>query len=340
MNLDNVRSLKCEFLTRDARALALSAIDPSDTMVVNRSTKARSGSPSVLPMIAVGVAPNPKGNDFYLALRLEDRALAESDIVKKLTRKAKHEIDLRVVNRIQVLKTPWQRQRVRPIEPGISIGHYNVTAGTLGAFVRCRTSGKLRILSNNHVLADTNAGNRGDQILSPGRHDGGTKPEDVIGNLDRFKRISFTSANEVDAAIATLADGVLSQPNIFRGIGAVTGVAATELMFEDSLHVRKLGRTTGRRTGRITAAELSGLQVSFGPSRVAVFDNQIEIQSAATRPFSRGGDSGSLILTRTGLAIGLLFAGTESGGTNASGLTYANPIQAVLDALEVDLVIG
>jgi hypothetical protein len=36
-------------------------------------------------------------------------------------------------------------------------------------------------------------------------------------------------------------------------------------------------------------------------------------------------------------AVGLLFAGSDQGGANGQGLTYANPIRLVLDALKVDL---
>ena len=36
-------------------------------------------------------------------------------------------------------------------------------------------------------------------------------------------------------------------------------------------------------------------------------------------------------------AVALLFAGGDQGGSNGQGLTYANPIRTVLDALKVDL---
>jgi len=36
-------------------------------------------------------------------------------------------------------------------------------------------------------------------------------------------------------------------------------------------------------------------------------------------------------------AVALLFAGGDQGGSNGQGLTYANPIQTVLDTLKVDL---
>jgi hypothetical protein len=49
--------------------------------------------------------------------------------------------------------------------------------------------------------------------------------------------------------------------------------------------------------------------------------------------FSDGGDSGSLIVNSEMYAAALLFAGTENGPT------FANPIGAVLDQLDADLLL-
>jgi hypothetical protein len=46
------------------------------------------------------------------------------------------------------------RQRMRPAQGGVSIGHYKITAGTLGCLVRDGKGGTY-ILSNNHVLANS-----------------------------------------------------------------------------------------------------------------------------------------------------------------------------------------
>ncbi len=54
------------------------------------------------------------------------------------------------------------------------------------------------------------------------------------------------------------------------------------------------------------------------------FDNQIEIEieGDGDGPFSGGGDSGSVIRTATdGQALGLLFAGSSTGGENGQVLT-------------------
>lgn len=68
------------------------------------------------------------------------------------------------------------------------------------------------------------------------------------------------------------------------------------------------------------------------------FENQIEIEGEGRKAFSAGGDSGSLIVDSGCLAVAQLFAGTDEGGSNGKGLTYATAIETVLDTLELDLL--
>ena len=58
-----------------------------------------------------------------------------------------------VTGRVMVLSDPTKRQRPAPL--GSSVGHFAITAGTIGARVR-DPSGNVYILSNNHVLANSN----------------------------------------------------------------------------------------------------------------------------------------------------------------------------------------
>src|SRR5207249_8866045 len=88
---------------------------------------------------------------------------------------------------------------------------HNITAGTFGCLVRDirpQSSGEYLILSNNHVLADVNAGSAGDLILQPGPFDGGVFPADAVATLERFEPITFgmTGYNVVDCAVATALD--------------------------------------------------------------------------------------------------------------------------------------
>src|SRR5438552_13639783 len=79
-------------------------------------------------------------------------------------------------------------KRIRPAPGGVSVGHFQVTAGTLG--VLARRSGRPVILSNNHVLANQNAARVGDPILQPGPADGG-RLQDTIARLVDFVPIQF-----------------------------------------------------------------------------------------------------------------------------------------------------
>lgn len=247
--------------------------------------------------------------------------------------------------------------RWRPAPGGVSIGHYKITAGTLGAVVRDRSSGTRLILSNNHVLANSNDAAPGDEIIQPGAADGGQSGVDTIATLERFCPITFSiepgncniagtyaaignaiaavlgsshrvqaiqarpqAANLVDAAVARPVNNADVLDEILE-IGVVAGTIAPAL----GMNIRKSGRTTGLTTGQITVLEAT-VNVSYGPGQVAQFEGQI-----VAGPMSQGGDSGSLVVAADSLqAVGLLFAGSEQS-------TIINPIQAVLDCLDVEI---
>jgi hypothetical protein len=91
------------------------------------------------------------------------------------------------------------------------------------------------------------------------------------------------------------------------------------------------------RHGRVTAVELDDVTVEYEIG-VVRFDDQVEIEGAGVQSFSDAGDSGSLIVDDDFRPAALLFAGSDHGGHNHRGLTYGNPIQAVLKALHVKIV--
>ena len=74
-----------------------------------------------------------------------------------------------------------QIQRLRPTRPGSSIGHLDITAGTFGCAVM--RNGLKFILSNNHVMANSNQAKLGEAILQPGPLDGGTLSQDSPGDI-------------------------------------------------------------------------------------------------------------------------------------------------------------
>jgi hypothetical protein len=266
--------------------------------------------------------------------------LSESSLVPKTLGGVK--TDVIETGKIFALQDPTQK--MRPARPGISIGHYQITAGTLGCLVQ--RNGQVYILSNNHVLANSNAGQLGDAILQPGPHDGGTSA-DQIGTLEQFIPVGFEESsspgcsplsflmrlfgrsaramvnepgnNTVDCAIAKPLSADLVNPDILN-IGIPTGVGTATL----GTPVQKSGRTTGYTTDQITQIDVT-TSVDYG-GKIATFQNQLMAGA-----MSQGGDSGSAVLDMNKQVVGLLFAGSNN-------TTIMNPIQFVLDALQVQLV--
>ncbi len=246
-----------------------------------------------------------------------------------------------VTGRFMAFSDPRTRQRPAPL--GFSVGHPSVTAGTIGARVR-DALGRVYILSNNHVLANSNSSTVGDPAYQPGPFDGGTAG-DQIATLSDFQTISFGSNanNTMDAAIAlstaaaldnsTPLDDAYGLPSsIIYGDGNGDG------QFDDrnallGLAVQKYGRTTRLTHGTITGVnatvvicyEVSGIFCT----KSARFVDQLIISPAG---FSDGGDSGSLIVTddEHKNPVALLFAGSATQ-------TIGNRIDLVLNRFGVTI---
>lgn len=212
----------------------------------------------------------------------------------------------------------------RPVPFGVSVSHPSVTAGTAGCLVYDNQA--LYLLSNNHVLANSNQGKYGDPIIQPGAADGGQSPRNQIGNLVDFIPIQMEGPqNSVDCALAwvTLQN---ARPEIIQ-IGRPNQTAMEP---NRGMAVMKRGRTTGLTTNGIIEDVNFTVRVSYGEHGWAIFNDQILIQGEG---FSASGDSGSLILERNGYyPVGLLFSGNAEHGT-----TVANYLSVVLETLRVTL---
>lgn len=236
------------------------------------------------------------------------------------------DLELVITDGIYALNAPIQT-RVRPVPIGCSIGHPLVSAGTFGSLVK--DDQHTYILSNNHVLANTNQATPGDNILQPGALDGGQQPADAIARLSRFAPINFTGVNKADAAIAEINDLgsiINSFPASVPPIGIIQGVTTPTI----GMDVVKYGRTTGFTEGTIVSVNSSISAIYGGNS--AFFDDQLEI-AGKQGPFAMPGDSGSVVIDlQSKRAVGLLFSGTPGGNI------FANPISNVLQLLNVSFV--
>lgn len=311
------------------------------TYVVELIEQRVTASTGVPTGMAVGLAPRGEGT-YAVALRYQLGTPTARMVARRAAVEIGPGLDVRRTGRVRPLRTGPGRPvataravgetgRVRPLRPGVSIAHHAVTAGTLGAFVTRAGEPGVFALSNHHVLVGS--GQAGDPVLQPGPADGGTLPADRVGELAHLVGLRPGETAFVDAALARLDEPEVDATypgGALAGWGPVNG----------DERVQKVGRTTGVTDGRVTAVELDDVVVGYGPGLGELrFDNQIEVESTGAGPFSRGGDSGSLVYRPADRrAIGLLFAGSEAGGDNGTGLTYLNPIDEVLTALGATLM--
>lgn len=210
-----------------------------------------------------------------------------------------------------------------PIQPGYSIGHINVTAGTFGGLVtRGRAYGAL---SNSHVLAAAGKGKNGDAVLYPGKADGG-KPADRVAKLARFRKFTVGGAyvNTVDAAVATFDKAQLKKVRAeVKNLGVPKGTIKKATL---GMAITKTGRTTATTKGKVIGVA-ARLQINYPGVGLVGFKNQV----LCTR-YSKPGDSGSLVLEqKSKKAVGLHFAGGPGG-------SFFNPIDTVLRAMGAKLV--
>ncbi len=325
MEIASVRALKEELFAEVVAPVVAAA--SAGFGIASSAIETQTG---VLRSVALGIGNGNGATGFRLAIRIQRRALEiVPAFVQTLIDRAGGEADVRYIGAVAKRATPWHQQRQRPLKIGSTIGHYRISAGTLGMFARDRTTNQLLILSNNHVLADEGRGLPGDPIWQPGSYDHGGAA-DAVGTLLRAVPLTTAGANFADVAVATIAAGIAVDANNIEGLGTLAGLRQAPLT--TGTEVAKLGRTTGLRRGRVTATEIDNLVVGFKVGDIR-FDNQIEIESVYAGPFSSEGDSGSLIVDSQNRACGLLFAGSDHGGSNNSGVTYANPIAVALDAI-------
>jgi len=234
------------------------------------------------------------------------------------------------------ITNPWQQEQPLPIALGTSGGNVNdaskrfCCSGTLGALTQ-DSSGNQYILSNNHVLADSdmnaNTGSApfNDDVSQPGLVDvacsANSSNSNIVAHVTNWVPLR---THNVDAAIAEVVPGDVS--GSILGIGPVAATVATPTVGEA---VAKSGRTTQLTCSSISSVDTSvkiRYQADCGKGRKfsVIYTGQMTIGGSS---FSAGGDSGSLIVDQaTVQPVGLLYAGSST-------VTIANPASDVLSAL-------
>lgn len=307
MEYEEVEALRDALLARGQETMA----DNLEAVSVN------------VPIVALGVGGTP--GQYVLAVRVPAITEENRPYLEWLTEQAGGAIDIRETGRIRGLQFP--RGKVRPLLIGSSCANEFSQKGTLGCFVRRLGDPRVFALSNNHVFARLNLASPTERVEQPGATDQpGSVPPFAVGNYETCVPLNVFG-NKVDAAIAAV-NGVPHDARSLTGFPRpLSPPPAARPKPGDVVH--KIGRTTGFRTGRISAAGFKNVVVTID-NRLFGFDDQMEIESGA-QPFSDDGDSGSIVFDDNGAAVGLLFSG------NTVSFSYANPIDTVFSLLHLSL---
>jgi hypothetical protein len=234
----------------------------------------------------------------------------------------------------------------------------NVTdcaSGTLGALVKDQAN-NLYILSNNHVLAESDQATVSDTIIQPGLVDtgctqlaSGVTGIRSIGSLQYWVPLNTTSTN-VDAALANTTSSNVDASGSIIALGAAGGgtnpvaaappVAGTGEVLNaanlNNISVAKSGRTTGLTCTTVDSID-NTVKVSYYKDAAETqfyyaktYTNQIGMPG---NYFSDAGDSGSLVVdTSNAQPVALFFAGSVGDATQP-GESFAQPIGEVLSEL-------
>lgn len=273
--------------------------------------------------------------------------------------------DVIETGRIRAFQSPTGR--FRPAPGGVSVGHREITAGTLGCWVR--RNGQWMMLSNNHVLANSNDAEIGDPILQPGPFDSGRYPDDQIAVLEDFVPIHFpgdtnggnggSNGGNGGSGGCGIAGSVVSILNgIAVMLGSHTRVKSYSTRQVDNLVDAAIGRplddadvlpeilNIGSVAGTASAqlgipVKKSGRTTGFTEGEIIQVDVTADVQYGTNLvarftdqlmagAMSQGGDSGSAVLDDQNRIVGLLFAGSDQ-------TTIINRIEHVFDSLNLSL---
>jgi len=226
---------------------------------------------------------------------------------------------------------------------GVDLAHYQVTGGTLGDY---RPDWGLGT-SNNHVLAASNGGIKGDPIMQPSPICNSPQTR-VVGVLDYFVPVKFLGS----ASPCSIANGVSWMLNLFARAGGrntrlkalhhlqpfaentvnhcdlafcvfapevpVDGqiertskawLGSHDEAFLGEKHFKSGART--RYTEKLCTQKYMTVTVQYGPGQVAVYEDQDAFEGG----FLDAGDSGSMAgLLSTTKRTDLLFAGSDTMG--------------------------
>jgi hypothetical protein len=231
--------------------------------------------------------------------------------------------------------------------PGLSVGHYSGYAGTLGCLLRVKKTGQVALAGASHVLSIISKAKPGDAVLQPGYPDGPKTAENRIATLFNFTYLvhysdiqSGTSLNTDDIAVAVLdnqenypsANLLPDYKDADKKIKLKNVLSGDDLIDYLEKPVFKLGRTTGVTEGLFVGVYATPQGIRRPDGRTYLYENVLLVQNKGTNAFSSPGDSGSVVYTVDGGALGLIIGASDK-------FTFVSPMSSCLHAMNAELLV-
>jgi hypothetical protein len=246
-----------------------------------------------------------------------------------------------------------RRPLASPLHPGSSIGHIQSFPGTLGCVVRGTKSREdwIGVTSASHVLSVTNTAEKGDPIIAPGHPDGPKNTGARCGSLARYTYLTHynkalpNSTNylccpdialvKIDEAYETgeLSDRTwVIEPETKQQMPIIGTLEGDALFDHIGEKVYKVGRTTDLTEGVIDTVHLQRQTIELPDERLYLYTDVITVERTGPKAFSEPGDSGAIVYTREGYAIGFVIGGTDE-------ISFISPISECMREIEAEIML-
>jgi hypothetical protein len=182
-------------------------------------------------------------------------------------------------------------------------------SGTAGAFFKIKSNKEIYMLSNEHVIVDSNYG-LNTKVVHPASSDVNNDGTNCL--IGHVVWTSQKSDELMDAAIAKIDYPV--------SVGKYS--LSPDIKFlkfkkpKIGQNVKKYGKTT-----KLTHGEIRSINCTVNVSGTASYNRLFKYQILTTF-MSKPGDSGSILVTDKNELVGLIFAGDDESVTFANNINY------------------